>query len=112
MMRPSRTQRLPLASGPQSRRPLSETQQQQLQVALDADSDLRQAYLLKEEFRFIFERIHDQRPRPTLSRCLDAQGPVRQQQATCSTLSKPCATGSNRFSTISTNASPMALSKA
>ena len=43
-----------------NRASLSETQQQQLQVALDADSDLRQAYLLKEEFRLIFERIHDQ----------------------------------------------------
>ncbi len=39
---------------------LSEAQHQQLQVALDADSHLRQAYLLKEEFRLIFERIHDQ----------------------------------------------------
>ena len=39
---------------------LSEAQRQQLQVALDADSLLRQAYLLKEEFRLIFERIHDQ----------------------------------------------------
>lgn len=43
-----------------NRESLSETQRQQLQVALDADSDLRQAYLLKEEFRLIFERIHDQ----------------------------------------------------
>jgi transposase len=39
---------------------LSETQRQQLQVALEADSQLREAYLLKEEFRLIFERIQDQ----------------------------------------------------
>jgi transposase len=39
---------------------LSESQRQQLQMAIDADSHLREAYLLKEEFRLIFERIHDQ----------------------------------------------------
>lgn len=39
---------------------LSEQQRQQLQIALEADADLRQAYQLKEEFRLIFERIHDQ----------------------------------------------------
>jgi transposase len=43
-----------------NRASLSEQQHQQLQVALDADPDLCQAYLLKEEFRLIFERIHDQ----------------------------------------------------
>lgn len=43
-----------------NRESLSETQYQQLQVALDADGQLRQAYLLKEEFRLIFERIRNQ----------------------------------------------------
>ena len=38
---------------------LTEEQGQQLLTAISADDDLRQAYLLKEEFRFIFERIHD-----------------------------------------------------
>ena len=38
-------------------------------MALDADSLLRQAYLLKEEFRLIFERIHD---RDRARRFLDA----------------------------------------
>jgi transposase len=39
---------------------LTSEQQQQLQVALAADADLRTAYLLKEEFSLIFERIQDQ----------------------------------------------------
>jgi transposase len=39
---------------------LNSEQQQQLQLALAADADLREAYLLKEEFHFIFERIRDQ----------------------------------------------------
>ncbi len=38
---------------------LTEEQEQQLMTAITADADLRQAYLLKEEFRLIFERIHD-----------------------------------------------------
>ena len=38
---------------------LTEEQEQQLLTAIRADVDLRQAYLLKEEFRFIFERIYD-----------------------------------------------------
>ena len=43
-----------------NRHSLTSEQQQQLQVALAADADLRTAYLLKEEFRLIFERIRDQ----------------------------------------------------
>jgi transposase len=39
---------------------LTSQQEQQLQLALAADADLRTAYLLKEEFRLIFERIRDQ----------------------------------------------------
>jgi len=42
-----------------ARHSLTEEQAQQLQVALAADADLRTAYLLKEEFYLIFERIHD-----------------------------------------------------
>lgn len=38
---------------------LSAEQQAQLQLALQADDMLRSAYLLKEEFRLIFEKIHD-----------------------------------------------------
>ena len=38
---------------------LSDEQQAQLQLALQADDMLRSAYLLKEEFRLIFEKIHD-----------------------------------------------------
>ena len=38
---------------------LTPEQEQQLLTAIAADADLRQAYLLKEEFRLIFERIHD-----------------------------------------------------
>lgn len=38
---------------------LTTQQEQQLQLALAADADLRTAYLLKEEFRLIFERIRD-----------------------------------------------------
>jgi transposase len=38
---------------------LTVEQEQQLLTALTADNNLRQAYLLKEEFRLIFERIHD-----------------------------------------------------
>lgn len=38
---------------------LTAEQEQQLSTALAADTDLRQAYLLKEEFRLIFERIND-----------------------------------------------------
>lgn len=43
-----------------NRESLSDEQRQQLQIALDADPDLRLAYRFKEEFRFIFERFHDQ----------------------------------------------------
>lgn len=43
-----------------ARSSLNAQQVQQLQTALAADEDLRTAYLLKEEFRLIFERIHDQ----------------------------------------------------
>lgn len=39
---------------------LTAEQSQQLQVALVADAELRTAYLLKEEFYLIFERIRDQ----------------------------------------------------
>ena len=39
---------------------LNSQQQQQLQLALAADAALREAYLLKEEFYLIFERIRDQ----------------------------------------------------
>ena len=39
---------------------LTDDQSQQLQAALAADADLRTAYLLKEEFYLIFERIRDQ----------------------------------------------------
>ena len=39
---------------------LTSQQEQQLQLALAADADLCTAYLLKEEFRLIFERIRDQ----------------------------------------------------
>ena len=42
-----------------NRSELSEQQRHQLQIALDADRPLCQAYLLKEEFRLIFEKIHD-----------------------------------------------------
>lgn len=42
-----------------SRGQLSDDQEQQLQAVLAAHHDLRVAYLLKEEFRLIFERIHD-----------------------------------------------------
>lgn len=42
-----------------SRSSLDAQQVQQLQIALAADEQLRTAYLLKEEFRLIFERIHD-----------------------------------------------------
>lgn len=38
---------------------LTDEQEQLLLTAIAADADLRQAYLLKEEFRLIFERIHD-----------------------------------------------------
>ena len=38
---------------------LTKEQEKQLLTAIAADADLRQAYLLKEEFRLIFERIHD-----------------------------------------------------
>ena len=38
---------------------LSDEQDAQLQVALNADDHLRMAYLLKEEFHLIFEKIHD-----------------------------------------------------
>jgi transposase len=38
---------------------LTVEQAQQLQIALTAHADLRTAYLLKEEFRLIFEQIHD-----------------------------------------------------
>ncbi len=43
-----------------SRAELSDEQEQQLQQVLAAHYDLRVAYLLKEEFHLIFERIHDQ----------------------------------------------------
>ena len=43
-----------------SRAELSDEQEQQLQQVLAAHHDLRVAYLLKEEFHLIFERIHDQ----------------------------------------------------
>lgn len=43
----------------QNRADLSPEQQAQLQCALCADGQLRSAYLLKEEFRLIFEKIHD-----------------------------------------------------
>lgn len=39
---------------------LTAAQSQQLQIALAADADLRTAYLLKEEFYLIFERLRDQ----------------------------------------------------
>lgn len=39
---------------------LSPDQQQQLLHVLEADHDLRNAYLLKEEFRRIFEKINDE----------------------------------------------------
>lgn len=39
---------------------LTTEQSHQLQVALHADTELRTAYLLKEEFYLIFERIRDQ----------------------------------------------------
>ena len=39
---------------------LTATQEQKLMLALDAAPELKQIYLLKEEFRLIFERIHDQ----------------------------------------------------
>jgi len=42
------------------RNTLTTQQQQQLQLVLAANADLRTAYLLKEEFRLIFERIRDQ----------------------------------------------------
>lgn len=42
-----------------NRTTLSDEQDAQLQVALNADDQLRMAYLLKEEFRLIFEKIHD-----------------------------------------------------
>lgn len=42
-----------------NRADLSDEQRQLLQLALDADEHLRIAYFLKEEFRTIFERIHD-----------------------------------------------------
>ncbi len=42
-----------------NRSELSDEQRQQLQIALDADRPLCEAYLLKEEFRLIFEKIHD-----------------------------------------------------
>jgi len=38
---------------------LTAEESQQLQLALSADEQLRQAYLLKEEFRLIFDRIRD-----------------------------------------------------
>lgn len=38
---------------------LTEEQEQQLLIAISSDDDLRQAYLLKEEFRLIFERVRD-----------------------------------------------------
>lgn len=43
-----------------NRSELSDSQREQLQIALDNDQQLREAYLLKEEFRLIFEKIHDQ----------------------------------------------------
>ena len=39
---------------------LDPAQQEHLMHVLEADHDLRNAYLLKEEFRTIFEKIHDQ----------------------------------------------------
>lgn len=42
-----------------NRSDLTAEQEAQLQAVLAADPQLRQAYLLKEEFRTIFERIHD-----------------------------------------------------
>jgi transposase len=42
-----------------TRNSLTAEQAQQLQVVLAADADLRTAYLLKEEFYLVFERIHD-----------------------------------------------------
>lgn len=39
---------------------LTEEQTQQLNIVLSADDHLREAYMLKEEFRLIFERIDDQ----------------------------------------------------
>jgi transposase len=38
---------------------LSPEEQTQLQKLLDADAQLRTAYLFKEEFRLIFEKLHD-----------------------------------------------------
>lgn len=43
-----------------SREQLSDDQEQQLRKMLAAHHELRTAYLLKEEFRLIFEKIHDQ----------------------------------------------------
>ena len=40
---------------------LTPKQERKLMQALDAAPELKQIYLLKEEFRLIFERIHDQR---------------------------------------------------
>jgi len=42
-----------------NRHTLTEKQTEQLHIALSAHDQLRQAYLLKEEFRLIFERIDD-----------------------------------------------------
>lgn len=42
-----------------NRNALSAEQDAQLQMALTADDQLRTAYLLKEEFHLIFEKIHD-----------------------------------------------------
>jgi transposase len=44
----------------QARDTLSAQKEQQLLAVLAADPQLRSAYLLKEEFRLIFERIQDQ----------------------------------------------------
>lgn len=42
-----------------NRNQLTQDQEQQLLQAISADSQLREAYLLKEEFRLIFERLND-----------------------------------------------------
>ena len=42
-----------------NRTDLSEAQQARLHLALQADAELRTAYALKEEFRLIFEKVHD-----------------------------------------------------
>jgi len=42
-----------------NRSELSDEQRDKLQIALDADAQLRDAYFFKEEFRRIFDKIHD-----------------------------------------------------